>query len=144
MSDYPILSIMVWLPIIIGLILIVNKNISKFTATLTTILTTTLIFVFSIVLFNLYDYSSGELQFIERVKWIEGIDIFYFLAVDGISVTLIMLTAFINILIAIFASSEDYHNKSGYLYNYRSESKRKLGDNEGADEDHRKAEVGIK
>ena len=27
-----------------------------------------------------------------------------------------------------------------YLYNYRSESKRKLGDNEGADEDDRKAE----
>ena len=27
-----------------------------------------------------------------------------------------------------------------YLYNYRAESKRKLGDNEGADEDDRKAE----
>ena len=28
----------------------------------------------------------------------------------------------------------------GYLYNYRAESKHKLGDNEGADEDDRKAE----
>ena len=32
-----------------------------------------------------------------------------------------------------------YPNEA-YLYNYRAESKRKLGDNEGADEDDRKAE----
>ena len=29
---------------------------------------------------------------------------------------------------------------NAYLYNYRSKSKRKFGDNEGADEDDRKAE----
>ena len=34
---------------------------------------------------------------------------------------------------------EIYPNKA-YLYNYRAESKRKSGDNEGADEDDRKAE----
>ena len=47
-----------------------------------------------------------------------------------------------NINNAIFYLNEAieiYPNKS-YLYNYRAESKRKLGDNEGADEDDRKAE----
>ena len=34
---------------------------------------------------------------------------------------------------------EIYPNKA-YLYNYRAESKRKSGDNEGADEDDRKEE----
>ena len=34
---------------------------------------------------------------------------------------------------------EIYPNKA-YLYNYRASAKRKLGDNEGADEDDRKAE----
>ena len=115
MFDYPILSIMVWLPIVMGLILIGNKNISKFTASFVTLLTTIIIFIFSILLFQFYDYSSSGLQFVERNEWIDGLNIFYFLAVDGISVSLIILTAFINLLIAIFASSEDYHNKSGYL-----------------------------
>ncbi len=115
MSSYPILSIMIWLPIVIGLMLISNKNISKLSASFITLLITIIIFIFSILLFKLYDYSSSELQFIEKYEWIEGLNIFYFLAVDGISVSLIILTAFINLLIAIFASSEDYHNKSGYL-----------------------------
>ena len=115
MFDYPILSIMIWLPIVIGLILISNKNISKFTASFLTLLTTIIIFIFSILLFQFYDYSSSDLQFVERNEWIDGLNIFYFLAVDGISVSLIILTAFINLLIAIFASSEDYNNKSGYL-----------------------------
>ena len=115
MSNYPILSIMIWLPVIIGLILVSSKNISKFTASLTTLLTTTLIFIFSILLFNLFDHSASELQFVERFEWISGMNIFYLLAVDGISVSLILLTAFINLLIAIYATSEDYRNKSGYL-----------------------------
>jgi len=115
MFDYPILSIMIWLPIVVGLILIGNKNISTFTASFVTLLTTIIIFIFSILLFQFYDYSSSDLQFVERNEWIDGLEIFYFLAVDGISVSLIILTAFINLLIAIFASSEDYHNKSGYL-----------------------------
>jgi len=115
MSDYPLLSIMIWLPIVIGLILINNKNISKLTSSFMTILTTIIIFIFSILLFIYYDYSSSELQFVEKHEWIAGLNIFYFLAVDGISVSLIILTAFINVLIAIFASSEEYDNKSGYL-----------------------------
>ncbi len=106
---------MIWLPIVIGLILISNKNISKFIASFVTLLTTLLIFIFSILLFKLYDYSSSELQFVEKIEWIEGMNIFYFLGVDGISVSLILLTAFINLLIAIFSSSEDYQNKSAYL-----------------------------
>jgi len=115
MSSYPILSMMIWLPIVMGLILINNKNISKLTASFITIIITMLIFILSIILFNLYDHSSSQLQFVEKHEWIEGMNIFYFLAVDGISVSLIILTAFINLLIAIFASSEDYQNKSGYL-----------------------------
>tara|TARA_Y100000768_G_scaffold344745_1_gene291192 strand:- start:1493 stop:2995 length:1503 start_codon:yes stop_codon:yes gene_type:complete len=115
MSDYPILSLMIWIPIVIGLVLISNKNISKSVASLITLLTTVIIFILSVILFTLYDYSSGELQYIERVRWIDGLNIFYLLGVDGISVSLILLTAFINFLIAIFASSEEYQNKSAYL-----------------------------
>ena len=115
MSDYPILSFLIWLPIVIGLILISNKNISKFIASFITLSTTTLIFVLSILLFKLNDLSSSELQFVEKNEWIEGLNIYYYLAVDGISISFIILTAFINFLIAIFASSEDYHNKPAYL-----------------------------
>ena len=43
-----------------------------------------------------------------------------------------------NAIIYLNEAIEIEPNKA-YLYNYRAESKRKLGDNEGADEDDRKA-----
>ncbi len=115
MMDYPILSILVWLPIIVGLMLVISSDFGKLSSSLITLLTTFLVFIISIKLFQSYDHLSGELQFIEKLIWISGLNIFYYLAVDGISVSLILLTSFINLLIAIFASSENYDNKSSYL-----------------------------
>ena len=47
-----------------------------------------------------------------------------------------------NAIIYLNEAIEIYPNKpnKAYLYNYRAESKRKLGDKQGADEDDRKAE----
>tara|TARA_B100000035_G_scaffold315311_1_gene335158 strand:+ start:1060 stop:2562 length:1503 start_codon:yes stop_codon:yes gene_type:complete len=115
MFDYPILSILIWLPIIVGLILVVSNDFGKSASASITLLTTFLVFLISIKLFQSYDYLSGDLQFVEKLTWIPGLNIFYYLAVDGISVSLILLTSFINLLIAIFASSENYNNKSSYL-----------------------------
>ncbi len=115
MVDYPILSILVWLPIIVGLFLVISNDISKMLSSIVTLLTTLVVMLISIKLFQDYDHLSGNLQFVEKHLWIPGLKIFYFLAVDGISVSLILLTSFINLLIAIFASSENYVNKSSYL-----------------------------
>lgn len=115
MIDYPILSILIWLPILVGLVLVVSGNIGKASSASITLLTTFIVFIISIKLFQSYDHLSGNFQFIEKSVWISGLNIFYYLAVDGISVSLILLTSFINLLIAIFASSENYDNKSSYL-----------------------------
>lgn len=42
-----------------------------------------------------FDSSIDELQFVEKFEWIEGYNIFYFLAVDAISMPFIVLTAFL-------------------------------------------------
>ena len=96
MFDYPILSILIWLPILVGLILVASNDIGKSLSTIITLLTTLIILIISIKLFQSYDYSEGNLQFVERFVWISGLNIFYYLAVDGISVSLILLTSFIN------------------------------------------------
>ena len=115
MLDFPILSLLIWLPIIIGLILVISNDISKSLSSTITIMTTFIVLLISLKLFDAYNHTYGDLQFIERIIWISGLNIYYFLAVDGISVSLILLTSFINFLIAIFASSENYSNKSSYL-----------------------------
>ena len=115
MFDYPILSLLIWAPIFVGILLIMMKSISDNLSQLITLLTTFLILIVSINLTQAYDYTSSQLQFIERIEWISGLNIYYYLAVDGISISLILLTAFINFLIAIYASSENYKNKHAFL-----------------------------
>jgi len=115
MFDFPILSSLIWLPILAGLILVFSNNLSNKLSEYSTFIITFLVLLLSLSVTSNYDQSSNQLQFMERIEWISGLNIFYYLAADGISVSLILLTAFINFLIAIYASSETYKNKSAYL-----------------------------
>jgi NADH-quinone oxidoreductase subunit M len=53
----------------------------------------------SIVLFAIFDRNEDGLQFVDRVRWIRqenaGFDVQYFLGVDGISLTMVVLTTFL-------------------------------------------------
>ena len=44
---------------------------------------------------------SAAMQFVEKVVWIERFNIYYHLAVDGISLWLVLLTAFITVIVVI-------------------------------------------
>ncbi|MBK8285900.1 MAG: NADH-quinone oxidoreductase subunit M [Ahniella sp.] len=57
----------------------------------------------SIPLYLGYDAQAGGLQFVESKVWIESINAYYGLGVDGISVALILLTTFTTVLVLIGA-----------------------------------------
>ena len=52
MVDYPILSILVWLPIIVGLFLVISNDISKMLSSIVTLLTTLVVMLISISFFR--------------------------------------------------------------------------------------------
>jgi NADH-quinone oxidoreductase subunit M len=62
-----------------------------------------LTFVWSVIVFNLFDGMSGEMQLVERARWMPGFGIEYIVGVDGISIFLVLLTTFL-MPIAILAS----------------------------------------
>ena len=64
MFDYPILSTLIWLPIFVGLILVASNDIGKSLSTTITLLTTLIILIISIKLFNLM-IIQRKLQFVE-------------------------------------------------------------------------------
>jgi NADH-quinone oxidoreductase subunit M len=65
------------------------------------LLITVMTFVFSTALYAGFDNGELGMQFIERAAWIEAINAFYYLGVDGISTPLILLTTFITPLVVI-------------------------------------------
>ncbi len=52
-------------------------------------------FGFSLVLFNHFDPATADLQLVEMVKWIPTLGIQYFVAIDGISFWLVLLSTFL-------------------------------------------------
>ncbi|MHB0867388.1 MAG: complex I subunit 4 family protein [Thermoleophilia bacterium] len=53
----------------------------------------------SLVMFFWFDRYTAQMQFVEKVPWIERLGISYHLGVDGISVLMIMLTTLLSLLV---------------------------------------------
>ncbi len=101
MTELPLLSILIWLPIIGGLLLLVLKNISVSMVRWGSLLLTIITCLVSIVIAYQFDSSTHAMQFYEHTSWIKAFDINYSLGVDGISIPLILLTTVITILVII-------------------------------------------
>ena len=57
----------------------------------------------SVLLWMRYDPALPGMQFVQRLQWIESLDVHYFLGVDGISVPFIFLTALLTTLSIIYS-----------------------------------------
>ena len=60
-----------------------------------------LVLVLGIALWRAYDAANPGLQFAQQVKWIAAFNIDYFVGVDGLSITLVLLTALISFIATI-------------------------------------------
>ena len=89
-----ILSILIFAPIILGIpILFFGKN-EKLIKIYSLVISSG-VFGLSLYLFSIYNAANPDYQFIERFQWVRDFNIFYQLGVDGISILMVMLTAFI-------------------------------------------------
>ncbi|MCJ7815146.1 MAG: NADH-quinone oxidoreductase subunit M, partial [Xanthomonadales bacterium] len=99
--NWPILSVLIWLPIFGGLAVIAIGEHRPSLAKLLALAIAGLTFILSITLFTAYDASTAAMQFVELKPWIATFDIFYNLGVDGFSIPLILLTTFFGVLVVI-------------------------------------------
>jgi len=99
--NWPILSLLIWLPIVGGVIVIAAGDQRAALARLLALVISGVTFILSIFLFTSFDTSTASMQFTELKPWIETFNIFYSLGVDGFSVPLILLTTFFGVLVVI-------------------------------------------
>jgi NADH-quinone oxidoreductase subunit M len=100
-SQLPLLSILIWLPILGGLLAFMLGDRRAGAAKLLALAVTVITLLLSIKLYIGIDQSTAAMQFVETVPWLPAFNINYSLGVDGISVALIMLTAFTTVLVLI-------------------------------------------
>lgn len=102
--NFPILSVLVFLPILLSVFVVFSRNGSQ--AKITACIIAFVNFVLSLLLLVNFDKSSLVEQFSEKYMWIESFNIQYFLAIDGISLVLILLTTLLSFLAIIFSPSK--------------------------------------
>ncbi len=86
------------------LLLFINKEkqtLIKYVGIVTSLVT----FVLSLIIYFGFDSTNSAMQFVEQHEWISGLDITYFIGVDGLSILLVLLTTFLT-PIALIASWE--------------------------------------
>ena len=111
----PILSLIIWLTILGGVLtLAVGEQRCRMTALAVSILA----FVLSLGLYFGFDSSTADMQFVEHAAWLPSFGINYSLGVDGISLPLIILTTFINIIVVISAWEVIKDNPAMYLASF--------------------------
>jgi len=94
----PILSSIVWTPIVGGLlVLAVGDRFARQLSLLVALVT----FALSIPLYTHFDPTTAAMQFQEKWPWIATFNIYYHLGVDGISMPLILLTTFITVFVVV-------------------------------------------
>jgi NADH-quinone oxidoreductase subunit M len=89
------------LPVVGGLAVLAVGDGRPALARMIALAVSVLTFVASIPLFTAFDRTTADMQFVERLPWIDRYSVEYFLGVDGISMPLILLTTFITVLVVI-------------------------------------------
>ncbi|MGB8992990.1 MAG: Fe-S-binding domain-containing protein, partial [Desulfobaccales bacterium] len=88
----PILSILVFLPLLgIGVLVILNRKNHK-VLKVATLVISLVEFLFSLPLWFHFNNQTAAMQFVERHAWLPTYGISYYVGVDGFSLLLIMLT----------------------------------------------------
>ncbi|RLA04196.1 MAG: NADH-quinone oxidoreductase subunit M, partial [Gammaproteobacteria bacterium] len=101
MTEMPILSLLIWVPIIGALLILLmgdkNPGMSKTIALLLSLVTLLL----CIPLYSGFMTGTADMQFTEFAQWVPSLNINYSLGVDGFSMPLIILTSFSMVLVVI-------------------------------------------
>ncbi|MEB4592440.1 NADH-quinone oxidoreductase subunit M [Candidatus Thiothrix sp. Deng01] len=113
MLDLPILSFLIWLPIVggLGVLIVGDRSGSRQFALGVAVLA----FLLSLPLYTGFDRTTAAMQFSELLPWVESFNINYHLGVDGISMPLILLNTFITVLVVIAGWEVIQYRISQYL-----------------------------
>jgi NADH-quinone oxidoreductase subunit M len=92
---FPLLSVVIFLPLggaLLALLLGRNRVVLKVWALVVTLADLAL----ACLLWGFFDYGQAGMQFVDKLSWIEPLGISYHVGVDGISLWMLLLTAFLS------------------------------------------------
>jgi len=101
-SNFPLLSLAIWCPIAFGVfVLALGRQGNSNQVRVISLIGSLASFLVTIPLVLKFDNTAHGLQFVEKSPWINTFKVFYSLGLDGISLWMVPLTAFITVIVVI-------------------------------------------
>lgn len=114
-----LLSAAIWIPIGFGLLLLALGNDRSPGIIRGIALTGALIgFLVTLPIVGRFDPDTAAMQLVEKRAWIDLLDAYYHLGVDGLSVWFIVLTAFITVIVVIAGWEVIEENVAAYMASF--------------------------
>ena len=96
-----LLSVVIWLPILGGILALALGDARATAARWSALISALATLAVCVPLYTRFVNGTANFQFIERLPWIPALNAQYYLGVDGISLPLILLTAFMTVPVII-------------------------------------------
>lgn len=98
-----LLSLAIWTPVLFGVLLLAMGGDKRDSGAVRwlALLGAVAGLAVTVPLYTGFQADSAAMQFVERVLWVPAFNVHYHLAVDGISLWLVLLTAFINLIVVL-------------------------------------------
>jgi len=114
-TELPLLSIVVWLPVLGGIATLAAGRFGDGAARLTALAVAVAAFLLSLPLYAGFDTTTAAMQFVERSPWIGTLGAEYALGIDGIALPLILLTTFMTLIVVIAGWGAVEKKVAGYF-----------------------------
>ena len=97
-----LLSLVIWLPIAFGLVLLaIGRDEQARSVRWVALIGSVVSFLATLPLYFRFQLDTADMQFVEKMPWLERFNVNYHLGVDGISVWFVILTAFITLVVVL-------------------------------------------
>ncbi len=101
MQGLHLVSVLIWLPILAGLVVLALGDRSIVLGRWVALAASVVTLLVCVPLLRAFDTTTAAFQFIERTPWISAFHADYYIGLDGISLPLVVLTAFMTVPVII-------------------------------------------
>ncbi|TVQ34662.1 MAG: NADH-quinone oxidoreductase subunit M [Geminicoccaceae bacterium] len=105
MSDWPLLSLVIFLPLVGVLFILAIRNedeeVVAQNAKAVALWTSSITFLLSLLIWFQFDPNQAGFQLVEKAPWLPGFDINYHVGVDGISLWFVLLSTLLTVVVIL-------------------------------------------
>jgi len=116
MENNYLTTILLSIPLAGAILLLFVPSRREFIIKIAGLVISTIAFILSLLIYTDFDPLKQEFQFVDKLPWIESLNITFFVGIDGLSILLVLLTTFLTPLTLLSSWSSIKHKVKEFTF----------------------------